>query len=45
MTEPSWHDKLLGGFRRTSDRLGDNLTGLFTRAHSTVKRSTRSRRR
>jgi fused signal recognition particle receptor len=26
-----WHEKLLGGFRRTSDRLGDNLTGLFTR--------------
>ena len=32
MTERSWHDRLLGGFRRTSDRLGDNLTGLFTKA-------------
>jgi len=32
MNEPSWHDKLLGGFRRTSDRLGENLTGLFTKA-------------
>ena len=32
MTTASWHDKLLGGFRRTSDRLGDNLSGLFTRA-------------
>ncbi len=24
----SWHDKLLGGFRRTSDRLVGNLAGL-----------------
>lgn len=32
MSEPNWHDKLLGGFRRTSDRLGENLTGLFTKA-------------
>ena len=27
-TRPSWHDKLLGGFRRTSDRLVGNLAGL-----------------
>ena len=27
-TNPSWHDKLLGGFRRTSDRLIGNLAGL-----------------
>ena len=27
-TTPSWHDKLLGGFRRTSDRLIGNLAGL-----------------
>ncbi|WP_076068652.1 signal recognition particle-docking protein FtsY [Sphingomonas montana] len=32
MTEPSWHEKLIGGFRRTSDKLGDNLSGLFTKA-------------
>ena len=32
MTDPRWHDKLLGGFRRTSDRLTENLTGLFTKA-------------
>lgn len=32
MTEKSWHDRLFGGFRRTSDRLSDNLTGLFTKA-------------
>jgi fused signal recognition particle receptor len=29
-TTPSWHDKLLGGFKRTSDRLLGNLTGLGT---------------
>lgn len=27
-TSPSWHTKLLGGFRRTSDRLVGNLAGL-----------------
>jgi fused signal recognition particle receptor len=27
-TSPSWHQKLLGGFRRTSDRLVGNLAGL-----------------
>ena len=27
-TTPSWHEKLLGGFRRTSDRLVGNLAGL-----------------
>lgn len=27
-TTPSWHTKLLGGFRRTSDRLVGNLAGL-----------------
>ena len=32
MSERSWHDKLLGGFRKTSDRLGENLTGLFSKA-------------
>ncbi|WEK42821.1 MAG: signal recognition particle-docking protein FtsY [Candidatus Sphingomonas colombiensis] len=29
-SNPSWHEKLLGGFRRTSDRLIGNLTGLGT---------------
>ncbi|MGB7371949.1 signal recognition particle-docking protein FtsY [Erythrobacter sp.] len=28
MSENSWSDRLLGGFRKTSDRLGSNLTGL-----------------
>lgn len=28
----SWQDKLFSGFRRTSDKLGENLTGLFTKA-------------
>ncbi len=32
MTTESWHDRLFGGFRRTSEKLGDNLTGLFTKA-------------
>jgi fused signal recognition particle receptor len=27
-TTPSWHEKLLGGFKRTSDRLIGNLAGL-----------------
>ncbi len=26
-----WHDKLVAGFRRTSERLGGNLGGLFTK--------------
>ena len=29
-TTPSWHEKLLGGFRRTSDLLVGNLAGLGT---------------
>lgn len=32
MSGPSWHEKLFGGFRKTSDRLGENLSGLFTKA-------------
>jgi fused signal recognition particle receptor len=32
MSEKSWREKLFGGFRKTSDRLGENLTGLFARA-------------
>ena len=28
----SWHERLLGGFRRTSDKLGENLSGLFGKA-------------
>ncbi|MEA3001410.1 MAG: fused signal recognition particle receptor, partial [Sphingomonadales bacterium] len=28
----SWFDRLQAGFRKTSERLGDNLTGLFTKA-------------
>ncbi len=34
----SWHDRLFGGFRRTSEKLGENLTGLFTK--STLDRDT-----
>ena len=32
MNDTPWHQKILGGFRRTSDKLGENLTGLFTKA-------------
>lgn len=28
----SWHKKLLGGFKRTSERLSENLTGLVTKS-------------
>src|SRR3546814_14694809 len=28
----SWRDRLFGGLKRTSDKLGENLTGLFTKA-------------
>jgi fused signal recognition particle receptor len=31
MNDTPWHARLLGGFRRTSDRLGENLAGLLTR--------------
>ncbi|MES2497674.1 MAG: signal recognition particle-docking protein FtsY [Pseudomonadota bacterium] len=32
MSDTRWHDKLFGGFRKTSERLGENLTGLFGKA-------------
>ena len=32
MSETPWLERLRGGFRKTSERLGDNLTGLFTKA-------------
>jgi fused signal recognition particle receptor len=32
LSETPWLERLRGGFKKTSDRLGDNLTGLFTRA-------------
>jgi fused signal recognition particle receptor len=32
MSEATWIDRLQSGFRKTSERLGDNLTGLFTKA-------------
>ena len=32
MADTNWRDRLFGGLKRTSDRLGDNLTGLFTKA-------------
>ena len=32
MSDTPWLDRLRGGFQKTSERLGDNLTGLFTKA-------------
>ncbi|HKR24423.1 MAG TPA: signal recognition particle-docking protein FtsY, partial [Allosphingosinicella sp.] len=32
MTELSWFERMRLGFRKTSDRLGDNLTGLLNKA-------------
>jgi fused signal recognition particle receptor len=32
MSETSWLERMRAGFRKTSDRLGDNLSGLFTKA-------------
>jgi fused signal recognition particle receptor len=32
VNEESWFDRLQAGFRKTSERLGDNFTGLFTKA-------------
>ena len=32
MTETPWYERVRSGFRKTSDRLGDNLTGLLNRA-------------
>ncbi len=32
MSETSWFERMRAGFRKTSDRLGDNLSGLFTKA-------------
>jgi fused signal recognition particle receptor len=32
MTDTGWVDRLRSGFRRTSDRFGDNLTGLWGKA-------------
>jgi len=32
VSEAPWLERLRSGFRKTSDRLGDNLTGLFTKS-------------
>ena len=32
MSEPSWTDRLFGGFRKTSERLSENLSGIVTKA-------------
>jgi fused signal recognition particle receptor len=32
MTDTPWHKKLIGGFKKTSERLTENLTGLVTKS-------------
>jgi fused signal recognition particle receptor len=32
MSETAWHKRLLGGFKKTSDRLAENLSGLVTKS-------------
>ena len=32
MNDTPWHKKLIGGFKRTSERLSENLTGLVTKS-------------
>ncbi|HWH16872.1 MAG TPA: signal recognition particle-docking protein FtsY [Allosphingosinicella sp.] len=32
MSDAPWFERLTAGFKKTSDRLGENLTGLFTRS-------------
>ncbi len=32
MSEASWSERLLGGFKRTSEKLGENLSGLVTKS-------------
>lgn len=32
MSDTPWTEKIFGGFRRTSEKLGENLSGLFTKA-------------
>ena len=32
MSDTPWHKKLIGGFKKTSERLTENLTGLVTKA-------------
>jgi fused signal recognition particle receptor len=32
MSEATWYERMRLGFRKTSDRLGDNLTGLITKS-------------
>ena len=31
MSSETWADRLFGGFRKTSERLGENLAGIVTR--------------
>jgi fused signal recognition particle receptor len=37
MSDTPWHKKLLGGFKKTSERLTENLTGLVTKSKLDAK--------
>jgi fused signal recognition particle receptor len=37
VTDTPWHKKLIGGFKRTSERLGENLSGLVTKSKLDVE--------
>lgn len=37
MNDTPWHKKLIGGFKRTSERLSENLTGLVTKSKLDVE--------
>ena len=41
----SWLDRLRGGFKKTADTVGENLTGITKPRRSTPRPSTTSRRR
>ena len=46
MSAESWSERLFGGFRKTSERLTENLAGIVTqRRSSTTPSSTTSRTR
>ena len=32
MSAESWSDRVLGGFRKTSERLGENLAGIVSKS-------------
>ena len=45
MSKPSWTERLFGGFKKTSERLSENLTEAVTRRGWTMRRWTMSKTR